>query len=66
MANPDRYQVYSARDDLTNTNLGEVLQSIATVEGHVRIVSVTWLPRRTDRDGGTLEAGYTIIAEVEG
>lgn len=64
MANSDRYQVYSARDDITN--LGEVLLYIATVKGHVRIVSVTWQPRRTDRDGGTLEAGYTIIAEVEG
>ena len=64
MANSDRYQVYSSRDDLAD--LGMVLQYVATVEGHVRIVSVTWQPRRTGRDGSTLKEGYTIIAEVEG
>jgi len=64
MANSDRYQVYFSRDDLAN--LGEVLQYVATVEGHVRIVSVTWQPRRAGPDGGTVKEGYTIIAEVEG
>ena len=64
MANPDRYKVHLAVDDLFN--LSEVLQYVATIKGHIRIVSVTWQPQRPGRDGGTLEAGYTIIAEMEG
>ena len=64
MANPDRYQVYTAADDLSE--LGGVLQYVATVKEHIRIVSVTWQPQRRGRDGGILMAGYTIIAEIEG
>ena len=63
VAAEDRYQVFTARDDIKN--LSEVLQYIATVKGHIGIVSVTWQPQRPGREGGTLEAGYTIIAEIE-
>ncbi len=59
VAAEDRYQVFTVRDDIKD--LSEVLQYIATVKGHIGIVSVTWQPQR----GGTLEAGYTIIAEIE-
>ncbi len=55
MAN--KYQVYGARDD--HGHLGEVLEYVATVKGHVRIVSVMWQPSRLE-----IEPGYTIVAEV--
>jgi hypothetical protein len=55
MAN--KYQVYGARDD--HGHLGEVLQYVATVKGHVRIVSVMWQPARLE-----IDSSYTIIAEV--
>ncbi len=58
------YQVFSARDN--HQNLKEVLEYVETVEGHVRIVSVTWQPERPGEDGVNLLPGYTIIAEVEG
>ena len=57
----DRYQVDIARDD--PQSLLEVLQHIATREGHVRIVSVTWQPSRPNRDGRNLHSGYTIVSE---
>ena len=63
MEQADRYQVFTARDD--DLNLREVLQHIATVEGHVRIVSVTWQPVRPGAEGSEKPAGYTIISEVE-
>ncbi len=56
MAN--RYQVFDARDD--HGNLAEVLEHVATVKGHVRIVSVMWQPKR----GLEFDSGYTIVAEV--
>ena len=59
----DRYQVDTARDDAQS--LLDVLQHIATREGHVQIVSVTWQPARPDRNGRNLIAGYTIISERE-
>jgi hypothetical protein len=55
MAN--KYQVYGARDD--HGHLGEVLEKVATVKGHVRVVSVMWQPSRLE-----IDPGYTIIAEV--
>jgi hydroxypyruvate isomerase len=55
MAN--KYQVYGARDD--HGNLAEVLEYVATVKGHVRIVNVMWQPARLE-----IDSGYTIIAEV--
>ena len=58
----DRYQIYTARDDLKN--LSEVLAHAATVPGHVRIVSITWQPTRKDREGREMPGGYTIISEV--
>ena len=57
------YQIFSARDD--HTNLKEVLDYVATVEGHVRIVSVMWQPSRPSGDGAQLSAGYTIVTEVD-
>ncbi len=56
------YKIYPARDN--HQNLAEVLEAVANVEGHVRIVSVTWQSRRT-REGNNIDPGYTIIAEVE-
>ncbi len=56
------YKIYSARDN--HQNLSEVLETVANVEGLVRIVSVTWQSRRT-REGDNIDPGYTIIAEVE-
>ena len=61
MDQADRYQVNPARDDLQN--LKEVLEYIATSEGHIRIVGVTWQPARTDGEGRKQLAGYTIISE---
>ena len=58
MADAERYQIDPARDDLRN--LKEVLENIATREGHVRIVSIIWQP---DRPAG--DAGYTIISEMD-
>ncbi len=63
MHDRNRYQVSSARDDVTN--LQEVLEYIATKEGHVRIVSVTWQPERTGPAGEVRPAGYTIISEMK-
>lgn len=62
MAREDRYQVDRARDD--PLNLHEVLQDIATREGHVRIVNVIWTPARDDERGLTLLPGYTIVSEI--
>jgi hypothetical protein len=59
-----KYQIYSAHDD--DASLAEVLEDVATVKGHVRIVSVIWRPRRSGTDGFEFDPGYTIIAEVEG
>ena len=61
MAN--RYQIHTTRDN--HQNLAEVLEFVATVKGHVRIVSVMWQPSRPGREGFEIEPGYTIIAEVE-
>ncbi len=61
MAN--RYQIHTARDN--HQNLKEVLEFVATVKGHVRIVSVMWQPRHPDREGFEIESRYTIISEVE-
>ncbi len=63
MADDKKYHVDTARDDLFN--LDEVLQNIATREGHVRIVSITWQPARSTEDGTVLPAGYTIISEMD-
>lgn len=63
MAREDKYQVDGARDD--PRNLHEVLQNIATREGHVRIVNVIWTPAREDRNGLMLLPGYVIISERE-
>ena len=52
------YKIYSARDD--HQNLSEVLEHVASVEGHVRIVSITWQPSRLQ-----LDAGYTIVSEMD-
>lgn len=57
------YKIYPARDN--HQNLAEVLESVADVKGHVRIVSVTWQPSRPGAEGHILDPGYTIIAEVE-
>ncbi len=62
MAN--RYQIHTARDD--RHNLAEVLEFVATVKGHVRIVSVMWQPSRPGAEGHIIDPGYTVIAEVEG
>ncbi len=59
----DKYQVDTARDD--PQSLLDVLQLIATREGHVRVVSVTWQPVRPNRDGHNLHSGYTIVSERE-
>ena len=56
MADAQRYQVDTARDDVLN--LSEVLEHIASREDHGRIVSITWQPARDDGP-----AGYTIISE---
>ncbi len=63
MADDQKYHVNTARDDLVN--LDEVLQNIATREGHVRIVSITWQPSRPSESGATRPAGYTIISETD-
>ena len=59
----DRYQVDNARDD--PQGLLDVLQHIATREGHVRVVSVTWQPVRPNREGRDRPSGYTIVSERE-
>ena len=56
MADAKRYHVDTARDDVGN--LDEVLQGIATRDGHVQIVSVVFR-------AGLAAAGYTIISETE-
>lgn len=57
------YKIYPARDN--HQNLSEVLEYVATVAGHVRIVSVIWQPSRPDAEDRILDSGYTIIAEVD-
>ena len=64
MGDDEKYRVDTARDDVSN--LVEVLQFVATLPGHVRIVGITWQPTRTSKDGSVLRAGYTIITETEG
>ena len=61
MAN--RYRVDTARDDVQN--LKEVLEHLATLPGHVGIISVTWQGPRPSREGNTLHAGYTIVSEQD-
>ena len=63
MANVNKYHVDTARDDIED--LGGVLQHIATREGHVRIVSITWQPSRPSEGGAMRPAGYTIISEMD-
>ncbi len=63
MVDAKKYHVDTARDD--TGNLDEVLQNIATREGHVRIVSITWQPSRPSESGATWPAGYTIISEMD-
>ena len=56
MADAKKYHVDIAREDLEN--LDEVLQNIATCDGHVQIVSVIWQDRLP-------EARYIIISEMK-
>ena len=56
MADAKKYHVDTARNDLQN--LDDVLQNIATRDGHVRIVSVIFQP-------GLPEAQYVIISEMD-
>ena len=63
MDDDKKYHVDTARDDIGN--LDEVLQNIATRDGHVRIVSVTWQPAREFPGGMPFPAGYTIISEMD-
>ena len=62
MADAKKYHVDPVRDDIFN--LDEVLQNIATRQGHVRIVSIIWQPARPAEDGTPLPAGYIIISEM--
>ena len=62
MPGEERYRVDYATD--VAPNLKEVLQYVATLKGHVRIVSVTWQPEGKDREGHTRSARYTIISEA--
>ena len=55
MADAKRYDVDTARDELEH--LDEVLHTIATRDGHVRIVSAILRPG--------VDAGYIIISERE-
>ena len=63
MPDEERYKVEYATD--SDTNLKEVLQYVASIKGHVRIVSVFWQPEGKDREGHTRSARYTIISEME-
>ena len=63
MADDKKYHVDTARDDYGN--LDEVLQDIASREGHVRVVSVIWQPSRDFASGMPCPAGYTIISEMD-
>ncbi len=63
MGDNQKYRVETARDDVSN--LVEVLQFVATLPGHVRIVGITWGPDRTSRDGNPIHAGYTIVSEMD-
>ena len=63
MADDKKYCVDTARDDVVN--LDEVLQHIATRNGHGRIISITWQPSRTSKDNVHLPAGYTIISAMD-
>ena len=63
MAAENRYKVDYAVDSLGN--LEEVLQMVATLEGHVRIVSIIWEPAGKDYDGEAYPPRYTIISEME-
>ncbi|MFZ5833870.1 MAG: hypothetical protein ACOY2B_00595 [Pseudomonadota bacterium] len=58
MASTKNYQVHTSSDDLEN--LKEVLETVASGKGHVRIIGVTWRPER-----GASRAGYTIISESD-
>ncbi len=52
MAEAKRYPVHTAE---TLADLEKVLQDIATLKGHVRIVSIMKLPGK----------GYVIVSEIE-
>ena len=63
MAAEDRYRV----DEATNSdeNLKKVLQFVATLPGHVRVINVIWQPDSTNGRGEHVFAHYTIISEME-
>ena len=63
MAAENRYKVDYAVDSFGN--LQEVLQMVATLEGHIRIISVIWQPEGKDAEGQAHPPHYTIISEME-
>jgi hypothetical protein len=54
-----QYRVLTATDD--PSLLQDRLRSVTEANG--RVVSVMWLPKRTNPDGFSPMAGYTIVAE---
>lgn len=64
MREAGRYRVDTATD--SQQNLKEVLEYVATLPGHLRIVSITWQPARPSSDRAlSLFAGYTIVSEMD-